>query len=165
MEQFEKTSVKKPKSKLLKIILLSLLALLALIIIAAFITAVTSSPEEKKARNERIKQLEQREKLEEKAEKEKELKEEEEKNRKNYSKMNALLESQAYIKDQLKSPGSAEFDSSLDGVVQTNDTTFTVKSYVDSQNGYGALLRTHYSCKIIFHPKDDTHNIYDVVVE
>lgn len=165
MEQFDKTPVKRSKSKLLKIILFSLLAFLALLIIAAFITAVTSSPEENKARDERLKQLEQKEQLEEKAEKEKELKEEEEKNRKHYSKIDALLQSRVYIENQLKSPGSAEFDSSLDGVVQTNDTTFTVKSYVDSQNGYGALLRTHYSCKIIFHPKDDTHNIYDVVVE
>ena len=168
MEQLNETPVKKPKSKLLKIILLSLLAFIALLIIVAFITAVTSSPEENKARDERIKQQEQKEHLEEKAEKEKEKKaeeEEEEKNRKHYGKMDALIQSQVYIETKLKSPGSAKFDSSIDGVIQTNDTTFTVISYVDSQNGYGALLRTHYSCKIIFHPKDDTHDIENAVIK
>lgn len=165
MEQIDKTPTKKPKSKLLKIILLSLLAFIALLIIAAFITAITSSPEESKARDERIKQREQKELLEEKAEKEKQQKAEDEKNRKHYGKMDALVQSQVYIENKLKSPGSAKFDSSTDGVIQTNDTTFTVISYVDSQNGYGALLRTHYSCKVIFHPKDDTHNIENVVVE
>lgn len=156
----------KPKlSKPFKIILFSLLSIIVLLLLAAFITAITSTPEEIKARNERVREREQKEQLEEKAEKEKEQKEEEEKNRKHYSKFDALSNTQSQIEEYLKSPGSAEFDSSTDGVIQVNDTTFTVKSYVDSQNGFGALLRTHYSCKIIFHPKTDTHNVENLKME
>jgi hypothetical protein len=66
----------------------------------------------------------------------------------------ALFMSHQFIKDRLKSPGSAKFAEVYESKMTTiNDTTFRVKSFVDSQNGFGALLRTHYVCTITYSPK------------
>lgn len=165
MKPSNQLPLKKTKSTSLKIILISLLAFIALLIIAAFVTAITSSPEEKKAREERIKENDRQEQIENEAEKAKELREKEEINKKQYTKIDALIQSRVYIQNKLRSPGSAEFDSSIDGVKQINDTTFTVSSYVDSQNGFGALLRSEYSLKIIFHPSEDTHDVKDIILK
>lgn len=68
-----------------------------------------------------------------------------------YSKNQALVMSESFVKDNLKSPSTAEFSSDFNNdVTQLNDSTFEVKSWVDSQNGFGAMLRSNYSCKITF---------------
>lgn len=84
---------------------------------------------------------------------------------KKYTKIDALVQSQGYIEKKLLSPGSANFETGTEGVAQINDTIFTVNSYVDSQNGFGALIRTRYSCKMTFHPKTDTHDIENIVMK
>jgi len=84
---------------------------------------------------------------------------------KKYDETDALVHSHVYIQNKLLSPASAQFEIGTDGVKKINDTTFTVDSYVDSQNKFGALLRSEYSLKIIFHPKEDTHDIVDAVIK
>ncbi len=76
-----------------------------------------------------------------------------------YDKVDALVQSRPYVEENLKSPSTAEFGDETEGVTQINDTTFNVISTVDSQNSFGAMLRSNYSCKIIFHPKDTTYNV------
>ena len=90
---------------------------------------------------------------------------EEENKIKTYDKIDALTHAQIYIKSKLKSPASAEFEGGADGVIKINDTTFTVMGAVDSQNSFGAMLRSNYSCKVIFHPKTDTHDIENVIIQ
>ncbi len=82
-----------------------------------------------------------------------------------YDKIEALTHAQLYIEKQLKSPSTAEFESGADGVTKVNDTTFIVIGTVDSQNSFGAMLRSNYSCKVIFHPKTDTHDIENVIMQ
>lgn len=84
---------------------------------------------------------------------------------KTYDKIDALTHAQIYIKEKLKSPASAEFEGGTDGVIKVNDTTFTVIGTVDSQNSFGAMLRSNYSCKVIFHPKTDTHDIENAIMK
>ena len=68
-----------------------------------------------------------------------------------YSKNEALVMSEGFVKDNLKSPSTAEFSADYNNdVTQINDSTFEVNSWVDSQNGFGAMLRSNYSCKITF---------------
>jgi hypothetical protein len=61
-----------------------------------------------------------------------------------------------YARTQLKSPSTADFPW---GVIEaqpaigdenkpTADQTWVVRSYVDSQNGFGAVVRTQYSCDL-----------------
>jgi hypothetical protein len=63
----------------------------------------------------------------------------------------AYLMSQAFVKDHLKAPASAQFPSySSDEVVvaRLENGHFAVKAYVDSQNGFGAMLRSRYLIEI-----------------
>lgn len=85
---------------------------------------------------------------------------------KKFEKVDALVQAHVHIQTLLKSPASAEFNPlGEEGVTKVNDTTFVVVGTVDSQNSFGAMLRSNFSCKVIFHPKEDTHNIENVILE
>lgn len=56
----------------------------------------------------------------------------------------AMATAQTFVRQRLKSPSSARFPSGTRGVSSTSDCRYTVRSYVDAQNGFGAELRTHY---------------------
>lgn len=67
------------------------------------------------------------------------------------TKQDAVVHSHLCIEKYLKSPGSADFPhQSDDSIDQINDSTFVVLSYVDSQNTYGALVRTYYKMTVVF---------------
>lgn len=58
-----------------------------------------------------------------------------------------------FIEQRLKSPSTAEFP----GVSEKNNHItdlgggeYQINSWVDSQNSFGAMIRTKWSCKIIF---------------
>ena len=65
----------------------------------------------------------------------------------NDNKGSAAVACQEFVTRRLKSPGSADFPWNFGEVTSTGDT-FTVRSHVDSQNSYGALLRTNYVCTV-----------------
>ena len=54
-----------------------------------------------------------------------------------------------WVKDRLKSPASADFQSVYDGrhnkTVRTNQR-YKIESYVDSENSFGANIRTNFIC-------------------
>lgn len=56
---------------------------------------------------------------------------------------------QTFVKERLKAPKTADFpwryDVSRDS---TDQNKYTIVSYVDAQNSFGALIRTHYSCVV-----------------
>lgn len=66
----------------------------------------------------------------------------------------ALSRAQSHIKQMLRAPRSAKWPSVLDGdnpyrgVRKMEDGTYVVHSYVDSQNGFGAMLRTWYVVRL-----------------
>lgn len=81
------------------------------------------------------------------------------------TKQDAVVESHLVVQKLLKSPGSADFPFQPDETIdQLNDSTFIVLSYVDSQNSFGALLRSHYKCKIIF-SKNGQSRCEDLILE
>jgi hypothetical protein len=59
----------------------------------------------------------------------------------------ALLMSEKFMERMLVSPATAEFAGLLDerDFGKMNDDTYFVVSYVDSQNGFGARLRSNYN--------------------
>lgn len=61
----------------------------------------------------------------------------------------AYIISQHYVKARLVSPATADFPFACD-YNQQNDTTFIIKSYVDSQNGFGAVIRTNYVTTLVY---------------
>jgi hypothetical protein len=74
------------------------------------------------------------------------------------TKLDAEIEVQYYVEDQLKAPSTAEFG--LAEVTDNGDGTFFVSNYVDSENGFGAKIRMNYSCTIEF-TANDKFKIHD----
>ena len=61
----------------------------------------------------------------------------------------AKLRCEANVENMLRSPGSAKFAGHLKTTVtKKTEDTFRVKSFVDSQNSFGAMLRTNYTCTV-----------------
>lgn len=56
----------------------------------------------------------------------------------------AYIISQNYVKTQLKAPSSAEFPRHDYVCYKKDSITYVVTSYVDSQNSFGAMIRTKY---------------------
>jgi len=65
---------------------------------------------------------------------------------------------QLYVEDNLKSPSTADFPApSLTDIRDMGNNVFEIRSYVDSQNSFGATIRTNFFCKVqyIGTPTDD----------
>lgn len=77
------------------------------------------------------------------------------------SKEAAYAEAEVYAQQMLVSPASAEFpliDETQ--VTEWDENTFVISSYVDSQNKFGAMLRSYYRCKVTY-GSDGTANVTD----
>lgn len=56
-----------------------------------------------------------------------------------------------FVEKQLRSPSTAEFPSIFSDEVTTSyagDCTHHITAYVDSENGFGAMVRTHFLAKV-----------------
>lgn len=61
----------------------------------------------------------------------------------------AYVMSQNFVKAKLVAPSTAEFPSFSDvKITKSGECKFTVIEYVDSQNSFGAMLRTTYSADV-----------------
>lgn len=70
-------------------------------------------------------------------------------------KTKAFIYSQDCVEQQLKSPSTAEFPyDSEEFVTKIDEDTFIINSYVDSQNSFGAMIRTNYICQITLNDND-----------
>jgi hypothetical protein len=73
------------------------------------------------------------------------------------TKISAWVMAQQFVKDRLKSPGSADFggvfsdyQSPDEVVTDLGGGSFRVRAWVDSQNVFGAKLRTRFLCELKF---------------
>jgi hypothetical protein len=79
------------------------------------------------------------------------------------TKIDAWVMAQQFVERELKSPGSAEWGSVLDGtfqrpdehVVANPDGTFSVQGWVDAQNSFGAKMRANWTIKLKKLPGED----------
>lgn len=68
--------------------------------------------------------------------------------------------SRAYIEKILKSPSTAKFSYSPNITQDPKDKNlFEIVSYVDSQNGFGAMIRSNWSIKARYVGGDDENSI------
>jgi hypothetical protein len=73
---------------------------------------------------------------------------------------------EAAVKDRLKSPASAAFPFGLAAQAKvTGDRTYQIVSHVDSQNGFGAMLRSRFICTVEGRSPDPTQWQVSVVLE
>ncbi|MCX6266195.1 MAG: hypothetical protein NTW16_02400 [Bacteroidetes bacterium] len=67
-------------------------------------------------------------------------------------KLNVYSVVEQYVPQQLKSPSTAEFPSyseRTNHVKSLGNNIFIVESWVDSQNSFGAMIRTHFHLKVV----------------
>lgn len=77
----------------------------------------------------------------------------------------AWIAAQDAVKDQLKSPSSAEFPPfDQEFVFKRKPNEFKVTSYVDADNSFGANLRNNFVCDIVFKNETD-YNAKCVLLE
>ncbi|WP_143340896.1 hypothetical protein [Dethiosulfovibrio salsuginis] len=67
----------------------------------------------------------------------------------------AFIWSKNFVKDYLKCPSTAKFPFIDRESRQLDDSTWVIKSYVDSQNPMGAMIRTYYIAKMHYRGNDD----------
>ena len=62
----------------------------------------------------------------------------------------AKIQCQDFVRDNLRSPSSADFPFFAGGAVAMGNNAYMVRSYVDAQNAFGAAIRNDYVCQIRF---------------
>ncbi len=69
----------------------------------------------------------------------------------------AYIQAQDYVKRNLKSPSSAKFPvvAPKEGVDSQNSNVYDIGAYVDSQNSFGAMLRSQWAAQIVYKGGDD----------
>lgn len=64
---------------------------------------------------------------------------------------NAFGHAKNAVKEQLKAPSTAKFADGYDKESKykiNEDESVVIQSYVDAQNSFGAMIRTHYRCTV-----------------
>jgi hypothetical protein len=66
--------------------------------------------------------------------------------------LGAVVMCEEFIKDNLKAPSTAEFESIFSRDVErlTNENQFRVQMYVDAENGFGANIRSEWLCYVSY---------------
>lgn len=69
------------------------------------------------------------------------------------NKMLAYNYAEDFVKQRLKSPSTAKFPGIFeknDHITELGGGKYRISSWVDSQNGFGAMIRSRWSCTITF---------------
>lgn len=70
-----------------------------------------------------------------------------------YGELEPFWITKQFVLDQLKSPSTAKWPSSIeyaDHITALGDDRFRINSWVDSQNGFGAQIRTKFTATVKF---------------
>lgn len=73
----------------------------------------------------------------------------------------AYGEAEKYVKNLLKLPHTADFPflQSMEAVEALGNHRYRVRSYVDSQNVFGATIRTQFSCLLRYRPESKSWDL------
>lgn len=81
--------------------------------------------------------------------------------------VSAFFASHSFVKDRLKAPATAKFASNRDsqsGAKKVTQCTFLVYGLVDSENSFGANVRSRYSMKLELNPKTEIWTASEIVI-
>lgn len=78
----------------------------------------------------------------------------------------ACFMSQKFVKDSLSTPSTAEFPDWIEANcrVTQSGNIWKVRSFVDAQNSYGAMIRSDYGVEMSYNTERDTWILLDVQV-
>ena len=76
------------------------------------------------------------------------------------------MPTQMIVEDYLKAPSTAEYPGS-DGytVIKISDHEYKVAAYVDSENSFGAMIRSKYVVDISYNEDWSTYKPVSVIIE
>lgn len=60
----------------------------------------------------------------------------------------AAIVCENFVEDRLRAPSTAEFPSTSDYDISGSGSVYTVRGYVDSENGFGAMIRSDWTCVV-----------------
>ena len=82
------------------------------------------------------------------------------------NRVDACAMSQEFVSRNLRAPATAVYpDWTEANCKATRDgDIWTVRSYVDSQNGFGALIRSNYITEMVYHPDKDSWTLVDIAL-
>jgi len=69
----------------------------------------------------------------------------------------AAIQCKGFVKAYLKSPATADFPWADYTATPLGDGTYSVRSYVDAQNSFGATIRSNYTCVVKYLGGDDAY--------
>jgi hypothetical protein len=78
----------------------------------------------------------------------------------------ACAMSQTFVRQNLKAPSTATFPAWSDDTctVTRRNHIWVVRSYVDAQNSFGAMLRTPYTVEMTYSSSRDTWTLTDIAI-
>lgn len=79
------------------------------------------------------------------------------------ARLSAVTTAEIAVKNRLKAPSTAKFPVYTQAKVTHSGDVYTVVSYVDSQNGFGAILRSYFKVKMRL--RGERFEVLEVVVE
>jgi hypothetical protein len=77
--------------------------------------------------------------------------------------------SEDFVKERLKSPSTAKFPTAFDYIngdgcmALFNNGVWTLSSWVDSQNSFGAMIRSHYVAQLTYDAEEETWHLKDLL--
>ncbi len=84
---------------------------------------------------------------------------------KKHSDIEAFVDAQSVVTKTLKAPSTAKYPFSSEATIEHVGTDgFKVSSYVDSQNGFGAMIRSNWTVLFQYLPNGNL-DIYQVIVD
>lgn len=156
------TKVKKPLSMLRFIIYASVATFVLVAVMAKHESNLASMTPEERAAREEAREARQAER--ERAEAQRQAQQEE---RRCSDQTMAFVMSQNFVKQRLRAPSTAKFPSVTNDGVRTQylgDCTHRVQAFVDSQNGFGATIRTRYQAELRKQPDANSWNLIDIQI-
>lgn len=75
-----------------------------------------------------------------------------------YHRMLAYNVAEEYVKPKLKSPRTADFPNIYEKdshIKEVGEGRFRINSWVDSQNSFGAIVRSNWSCDVFIDESED----------
>lgn len=76
------------------------------------------------------------------------------------------VDAQEAVKNELKSPSTADFPWGYDDYVTDNgDGTYSVSAYVDAENSFGAKVRSNFSCTVKDEDGGGHGTVSDLVID
>lgn len=73
--------------------------------------------------------------------------------------LGAKIACKQFVENALKSPASADFPSYSSMEASGGPTSWSVRGYVDSENGFGAQIRTDWTCTVSSYDEGDSWNL------